>query len=203
MSSFQCLLLSDYGRKLMLLNTMLFLRVCFYTFSLTSNMLVVLPYFPTKWSFNILFLDFLLKNFRFQKKLPKDLIFLVGHTNSHFLDGCIAWNTNSYFPDGCSKLPKAKAWSDWRACRETPSGTENPRVDKAGTQQVRIDWIMCWRDCHQMTENISRSDFYSQTAGRVQRWGAEVARVERESVEEQRNESKPVDRAGRCGAEQL
>ena len=54
-----------------------------------------------------------------------------------------------------------------------------------------------------MTENLSRSDFYSQAAGRVQRGGAEVARVERESVEEQGHESEPVDRAGRCGAEQL
>ena len=54
-----------------------------------------------------------------------------------------------------------------------------------------------------MIENVSRYDFYSQVAGRVQRWGAEVARVEREGAEEQWQESKPVDRAGRCGAEQL
>ena len=54
-----------------------------------------------------------------------------------------------------------------------------------------------------MIENMLGSDFYSQAAGRVQRWGAEVARVEWEGVEEPRQESKPVDRAGRCGAEQL
>ena len=54
-----------------------------------------------------------------------------------------------------------------------------------------------------MIENISGSDFSSQAAGRVQRWGAEVARVEREGAEEPGQESKPVDRAGRCGAELL